>query len=374
MQIPYLSFKKMHDAVKPQIISAFENFYDSHWYVAGPLVKQFEKEFAEYTGVQNAIGVSNGLDALFLALKSLGIGKGDEVIIPSNTYIATALAVSYVGATPVLVEPKINTYNIDPENIIKAITKNTKAIIPVHLYGQTCEMLSIMQIASENKLHVIEDNAQAHGATFQNNKTGSFGIINATSFYPGKNLGALGEAGCITTNNPELATIVSSLRNYGSTEKYYNELMGHNMRMDEFQAAVLSIKLGYLNVWTIERQKLAAQYQNTLEGINEIILPQVEKDATHVYHIYAIRTKQRNALQQYLNEKGISTMIHYPVPIHLQKAYAHLNFKPGDFPIAEEIANTTLSLPCWPGLNEDQIKFIAEHISGFFAKHARKKL
>lgn len=370
MQIPYLSFKKMHDAVKPQIISAFENFYDSHWYVAGPSVKKFEKEFAEYTGVQNAIGVSNGLDALFLALKSLGIGKGDEVLIPSNTYIATALAVSYVGATPVLVEPKLDTYNINPENIINAITKNTKGIIPVHLYGQASEMHSIMQIASENNLHVIEDNAQAQGASFQNKKTGSFGIINATSFYPGKNLGALGEAGCITTNNSELAATVSSLRNYGSAEKYYNELMGHNMRMDELQAAILSIKLLYLNEWTIERQKIAQQYRNALKDIHEISLPVVAENATHVYHIYAIRTKQRNALQQYLNEKGIGTMIHYPVPIHLQKAYAHLNFKPGDFPIAEEIANTSLSLPCWPGLNEDQIKFIAELISGFFAKHA----
>ncbi len=370
MQIPYLSFSKMHDAVKLEIISAFNAFYDSTHYVAGPLVEQFEKEFAGYIGVQHAIGVSNGLDAIFLALKSLGITNNDEVIIPSNTYIATALAVSYTGATPVPVEPRLNTYNINPDNIQKAITKNTKAIIPVHLYGQACEMHAILNLADKNNLHVIEDNAQAHGATFQNKKTGSFGIVNATSFYPGKNLGALGEAGCVTTNDAESAKSISALRNYGSSEKYYNEMLGHNMRMDEFQAAVLSIKLKYLDAWTAERQTIAAHYQKALQGIEEIILPATAAGATHVFHIYAIRTEKRNALQNYLKEKGIGTLIHYPVPFHLQKAYTHLQYKKGDFPVAEEIADTTLSLPCWPGLGDEQIQYIANQIRHFYLKHA----
>lgn len=369
MQIPYLSFTKMHDAVKPEILSAFNAFYDNAYYVAGPLVAQFEKEFAAYIGVQHAIGVSNGLDAIFLALKSLGITNNDEVILPSNTYIATALAISYTGAIPVPVEPRLHTYNINPENIQKAITKNTKAIIPVHLYGQACEMEAIQNLAAKNNLHIIEDNAQAHGAAFHNIKTGSFGIVNATSFYPGKNLGALGEAGCVTTNQAELAKSISILRNYGSSEKYFNEVLGHNMRMDEFQAAVLSIKLKYLDAWTAERQNIAAQYQKVLEGIEEIILPVIAAGATHVFHIYAIRTKKRNALQNYLKEQGIGTLIHYPVPFHLQNAYTHLQFKKGDFPIAEEIADTTLSLPCWPGLGEEQINFIAKHIRNFFSNH-----
>lgn len=370
MQIPYLSFSKMHETVKPEIISAFNDFYDKAQYVSGPAVAKFENEYAVFTGTRHALGVSNGLDALFLCLKSLQIGPNDEVIIPSNTYIATALAVSYVGAKPVLVEPKPNTYNIDPEKVHQAINHKTKAIIPVHLYGQACEMNAILKIAGENNLFVIEDNAQAHGAHFQNKLTGSFGNINATSFYPGKNLGALGEAGCITTDSDQLAAIVSALRNYGSSEKYYNEMMGHNMRMDEFQGAVLSIKLRHLNEWTKERQTIAKFYFNALKEINSLILPFIAQDAEHVYHIFPIRTKKRNKLQAYLKEKGIGTIIHYPVPIHLQKAYQHLNFKKGDFPIAEENADTALSLPCWPGLTQVQLNYIVENIYDFFSNHA----
>ncbi len=369
MKVPYLSFRLMHDQIKSATLNAFEQFYDSQQYVSGSLVNKFEIEYAVFNQVNHAVAVSNGLDALFLSLKALGIKAGDEVIIPSNTYIATALAVSHLGAVPVLVEPDIRTYNLDPNQISRAITKKTKAMIPVHLYGQSCEMNTIMEIANQHGLHVVEDNAQAHGATFKDKKTGSFGILNATSFYPGKNLGALGEAGCITTNNEQLAGIVSKLRNYGSSEKYYNELLGHNMRMDELQAAILSIKLHEINAWTTARQKNAALYLKLLSDLPQIILPVVATDATHVFHIFAIRTTQRNSLQAHLTENGIGTMIHYPVPIHLQKAYQHLHFNKNDFLIAELIADTTLSLPCWPGMQDSEIEFVANQIKLFFLKH-----
>lgn len=367
MQVPYLSYRKMHEDVRSKIVQAFSEFFDDAWYVSGPRVEAFEKKFAAYTGVQCAAGLSNGLDALRLALQSLHIGKGDEVIVPSNTYIATVLAVSYAGATPVFVEPDSSTYNIDPDKISEAITKNTKAIVPVHLYGQACSMESICAAAEKNNLYVIEDNAQAHGATFHNKMTGSFGIINATSFYPGKNLGALGEAGAVTTDNKELCETVKILRNYGSAKKYYNDVQGYNMRMDECQASFVSIKLDHLENWTAERRKIAREYDESLHKTGDLILPYTAEGATHVYHVYMIRTKYRDALQKYLEENGVGTMIHYPVPVHLQKAYHDLNFKTGDFPIAEEIAETCLSLPMWPGLSAEEMQYVCNTIKKFFA-------
>src|SRR5690606_27812736 len=258
MDIPFFSFRETNRSIKPDILSAFEKFFDSSWYVLGESVKQFEMEYAKFNQVEHCVGVSNGLDALHLALLALGIGEGDEVIVPSNTYIATVLAVSYTGAKPVLVEPRKTTYNIDPEKIEAAITGRTKAIMPVHLYGQCCEMDAIMEIAKKRNLFVIEDNAQSQASSYNGRLAGSFGHVNGTSFYPGKNLGALGDAGAVTTNDAELASRVSVLRNYGSQKKYYNEVIGHNMRLDELQAAMLLVKLKYLEGWTKERRQIAS--------------------------------------------------------------------------------------------------------------------
>jgi dTDP-4-amino-4,6-dideoxygalactose transaminase len=365
MKIPFLSFESSNQQIKAEILSSFEHFFDNSWYVLGEQVKQFEQEYAAFNQVKHCIGVSNGLDALHLSLRALGIGKGDEVIVPSNTYIATALAVSYVGATPVFVEPNINTYNIDAAKMEAAITSKTKAIIPVHLYGHACEMEPIMAIAKKRHLFVVEDNAQSQGATYKGKLTGSWGNINGTSFYPGKNLGALGDAGAITTDNQELAIKVALLRNYGSLKKYYNDEIGFNMRLDECQAGFLSVKLRYLKHWTAQRQEIAGWYDEELKNIDDLILPCVAENATHVYHVYLIRTKHRDELQQHLEDNGIGTLIHYPIPPHLQRAYYHLGFKKGDFPIAEEIAETCLSLPVWPGMKKEQIKSIALIVKQF---------
>ena len=366
MKIPFLSFEFINLQTKAETLSSFENFFNSSWYILGQQVKKFEEEYSLFNKVKYCVGVSNGLDALHIALRALGIHKGDEVIVPSNTYIATALAVSYVGATPVFVEPDINTYNIDASKIEAAITSKTKAILPVHLYGQSCEMKSIMFIAKKYNLFVIEDNAQSHGASYNGKLTGSWGNINGTSFYPGKNLGALGDAGAITTNDMELAGKASVLRNYGSQKKYYNEVVGYNMRLDECQAGFLSIKLKYLKEWTEQRQEIAGWYNDALKNVSNLILPAIAKNATHVYHLYVVRTKFRNDLQKYLTDNGIGTLIHYPIPPHLQKAYHKLGFKAGDFPIAEEIANTCLSLPIWPGMKKNQIKIISTLIEKFY--------
>ncbi len=365
MKIPFLSFEATNKKIKEEILSSFEIFFDNAWYVLGEQVKNFEKEYAAFSEVQNCVGVSNGLDALHIALMTLDIGEGDEVIVPSNTYIATALAVSYVGATPVFVEPHLFSYNIDPAKIEAAITSKTKAIIPVHLYGQACEMEVIMAIAKKYQLFVVEDNAQSQGASYKGKLTGSWGNINATSFYPGKNLGALGDAGAVTTDDVELAQKAMTLRNYGSQKKYFNEVIGFNMRLDECQAGFLSVKLKYLKEWTAQRQQISEWYNEALKDIDGIILPKVAEDATHVYHIYLIRTKNRDKLQNHLSENKIGTLIHYPIPPHLQKAYQHLGFKKGDFPIAEEIADTCLSLPLWPGIKKELVDEIADIIKKF---------
>lgn len=368
MNIPFLSFQGMHPGIKAEMMQAFSDFYDSNWFVLGERVKKFEKEYAAYNKVEHCVGLSNGLDALHIALRTLGIQQGDEVIIPSNTYIATALAISYVGATPVFVEPDMQTYNIDPAKIEAAVTNRTKAIMPVHLYGQACDMQSIMAVAAKHNLFVIEDNAQAHGATSQGKLTGAWGHMNGTSFYPGKNLGALGDAGAVTTNDPALAKKAFTLRNYGSDKKYYNEVIGYNMRLDECQAGLLSVKLKYLDQWTTQRKQIAAWYDEILKDTGDIILPAIHPEATHVYHLYVIRTKFRDELQNHLTAAGIGTLIHYPVPPHMQQAYAHLGFKKGQFPLAEEIAATCISIPLWPGMTQAQTAQVAENIAGFYKK------
>lgn len=365
MNIPFLNFEPMHASIRKEMKAAFEKVYDSYWYVQGNELEQFEKAYANFNQTNYAVGVANGLDALYLSLKALGIKAGDEVIVPSNTYIATVLAVSYVGATPVFVEPRMETYNINPDLIEAAITPRTKAIMPVHLYGQACEMDAIMTIAKKHNLLVVEDNAQAHGCHYNGKPTGSFGHANGTSFYPGKNLGALGDAGAVTTNDEELALKIKTLRNYGSSKKYYNEVIGHNMRLDELQAAFLAVKLQYLDKWTAQRQEIAAWYNEALADIEGIITPQMAKDAGHSYHLYVIRTPHRDALQIHLNENNIGTLIHYPVPPHLQEAYNTLGMKKGELPIAEELADTCLSLPMWPGMEKKQVKTVGKAIKDF---------
>lgn len=364
--VPYLDLVKSHKSIKKELTNAFVTSLEAGSFILGNKLANFESKFAKFCGVDYCTGVATGLDALVLSLRALEIGKGDEVIVPSNTYIATLLAVSQVGATPIMVEPNIKTYNIEAENVIKKITKKTKAIIPVHLYGQACEMDKILRIARKYKLKIIEDNAQSHGATFKGKRTGSFGDLNATSFYPGKNLGALGDGGAVTTNSKSLNEKVQVLRNYGSKVKYYNEVKGYNSRLDELQAALLDVKLRRLNASNLKRNKIAKYYIKKLRGVGDIVLPVTAVDATHVYHIFCIRTKKRNKLQKFLKENGVQTLIHYPVPPHLQKAYKELNFKKGDFPIAEELASTSLSLPMYPEMTISQIETVIYLISKFY--------
>jgi len=362
MKIPFLNFDGLHNPIRKDLINAFKGVLDSNWFIMGSQLEDFEKEYAVWNGVKHCVGVSNGLDALTLALKALEIGPNDEVIVPSNTYIATALAVSNVGATPIFVEPRIETANLNPELIEAAITNRTKAIMPVHLYGQACEMGAIMNIANQYGLFVIEDNAQAHGATFNGKKTGSWGHINATSFYPGKNLGALGDGGAITTDSDALAQKVRVLRNYGSQEKYKNEVLGYNNRLDELQAAFLRVKLKKLDQWTVERNRIAAVYSDGLKNIPGIELFSLADGAYSAYHLIVVKSDDREKLQSKLAESGIGTLIHYPIPPHLQECYAHLGFKEGDFPIAEKLSKSVLSLPMYIGMGEE-IKDLIEVLS-----------
>jgi dTDP-4-amino-4,6-dideoxygalactose transaminase len=362
-EVQFLNFEYMHQQIREEVQHSFQRTYDSYWYIQGNELSAFESEYSVLNQTKYTVGVSNGLDALVLALRALNIGCGDEVIVPSNTYIATAIAVSHVGATPVFVEPRLETYNINPDLIIDAITERTKAIMPVHLYGQACEMDKIMDIARAHGLFVVEDNAQAHLSSFNGKTTGSFGDVNGTSFYPGKNLGALGDAGAVTTNNEELANRIKRLRNYGSEVKYYNEEVGFNNRLDELQAAFLRVKLNYLQEWTNQRKEIASWYNEVLSDNESLILPKCNNLADHVYHLYVVRTKERSKLQNKLLEKGIQTMIHYPIPPHLQKAYIHLGYQVGDFQIAEEIANTCLSLPIWPGMQKSDVEYVSNVIA-----------
>lgn len=364
MKIPFVTFKPLEKELDKDLRAAFERVYNRSWYIDGVEDDDFEKAFANYCDSKYCIGVGNGLDALFLALKALGIKNGDEVIVPSNTYIATALAVTYVGATPVFVEPNINTFNIDPEKIEDAITKNTKAIMPVHLYGQACDMDPIMEIAKKHNLYIVEDCAQAHGALYKGKVIGSFGDAAGFSFYPGKNLGALGDAGATITNNCELAKKVKALGNYGSDYKYHHIMQGNNSRLDEFQAAFLNAKLSHLDKVNEDRRRIAKKY---CEGIKNsaVILPYVPEYAVPVWHIFGIRCKQRDELEKFLNREGIGTNKHYPIPMHLQECYKGLGFKKGDFPIAEEISATELSLPLYYGMTDEEIQYVIDKVNEF---------
>jgi dTDP-4-amino-4,6-dideoxygalactose transaminase len=349
MRVPFLELKLGYDELRSEFDAAYHRVMDSGWYLLGKELEQFETEFATYCQTNFCVGLGNGLEALHLILKAYAIGGGDEVIVPSNTFIATWLAVSYAGATPVPVEPDPETFNIAPDRIEAAITSKTKAVMPVHLYGQPADMDPINSIAQKHGLKVIEDNAQAQGARYKGRRTGSLGHAAATSFYPGKNLGAFGDAGAVTTNDAELADRVRTLRNYGSKTKYHNDCQGFNSRMDELQAAFLRVKLERLDEWNSRRQAVAANYLSELGGTAALKLPFVPEWAEPVWHLFALRHLRRDELQDSLAKVGIGTLIHYPIPPHLSGAYAK-GWKPGDFPVAEEIAKTELSLPIGPHL------------------------
>lgn len=348
--IPFFNLESMHQAIRAEALEALAAVYDSNWYILGEQLRQFEQAYAAWQGARHTIGVASGLDALHIALKALGIARGQEVIVPSNTYIATWLAVSSVGATIVPAEPDPHTWNLDPAAVEAAITPRTAAVLPVHLFGQACRMDALMALARRNGLMVVEDNAQAHGARCKGQLTGSFGQVNATSFYPTKNLGALGDAGALTTDSDSYADFARSYRNYGSAVKYRNEYRGINSRLDEMQAALLSVKLRRLDAWNQQRAQLAERYLNNLNGLPQIELPRVATGCTHVWHLFVIQCTRRDALQQYLSAAGIQTLVHYPMAPHLQKAYETLHFRAGQFPVAEQLARNSLSLPLYPGM------------------------
>lgn len=364
MTIPFVTFIPTEKELNNELKAAFERVFNRSWYIGGAEDTEFEKAFAAFCGVDYCVGVGNGLDALMLSLKAFGIGEGDEVIVPSNTYIATALSVTYVGARPVFVEPDIHTFNINPELIEKAITDKTRAIIPVHLYGQACDMDPIMKIARDHNLIVIEDCAQAHGATYKGMRVGSFGDAAAFSFYPGKNLGALGDAGAVVTRDKQVADKVRALGNYGSDYKYHHIYKGNNSRLDEMQAAFLSAKLPHLDRMNAERRRIADLYTDGIRN-PKITKPTVLKDCTPVWHIYGIRCKDRELLEEHLKERGISTNKHYPIPMHLQKCYSDLGIPEGQLPIAEEISRTELSIPMYYGMTDEEIKYVIEAINTF---------
>jgi len=374
MKIPFLELKPGYLEYKDEFDAAYHRVMDSGWVLLGKELEAFEHEFAEYCNTKYCVGVANGLDALHLVLRAWDIGPGDEVIVPSNTYIASWLAVSYAGATPIPVEPDPVTYNIDPARIEEAITLRTRAIMPVHLYGQPADMEPIMEIAEKHGLKVVEDNAQAQGARYKSRCTGGLGHAAATSFYPGKNLGALGDAGGITTNDPVLADRVRLLRNYGSKIKYYHDEQGFNSRMDELQAAFLRVKLRHLNEWNTRRAKLAHAYKTALADYSSQLfsisgfqlLPAVPEWATPVWHLFVIRHPRRDALQKHLAEHGIGTQIHYPIPPHLSGAYASkFKIQNSKFKIAEELSSEVLSLPIGPHVPENAPQLVAKAFLSF---------
>ena len=351
VKIPFLDLKMVYPELKPELDAAYQRVMESGWYILGTEVEAFEQEFAAYCGAKHCVGVGNGLDALHLIMRGYEIGSGDEVIVPANTYIATWLAVSYVGATPVPVEPDERTHNMDPERIEAAITPRTRAVLPVHLYGQPADMAPILKIARKHGLKIIEDAAQAHGTRYRGQCAGSLGDAAGFSFYPSKNLGALGDAGAVVTSDEELADRVRLLRNYGSRAKYHNELGGFNSRLDPLQAAFLHVKLKYLDGWNERRRVVARRYLEGLAQTPELILPFVPEWAEPIWHQFVVRHPRRDDLQKHLTISGIGTLIHYPVPPHLSGAYTDGHWKTGDFPVTEQLANTVLSLPMGPQLD-----------------------
>ena len=365
MIVPFLDLTYTHSALREELFTAYSRVLESGTYILGKEVEAFEEEFAAYCGAKYCISVGNGLDALQLILRAYGISSGDEVIVPAHTFIATWLAVSQTGAVPVAVEPDDQTHNIDPALIENAITSRTRAIIPVHLYGQTSDMQPIKDIARLRGLKVIEDAAQAHGALYKNCPAGNLGDTAGFSFYPSKNLGALGDAGAVVTNDSLLRDKIRMLRHYGSRVKYLHDERGFNARMDPLQAAFLSVKLRYLNSWNTRRKEIAFQYIEALATIKELTLPVILNGSAPVWHLFVVRHPQRDDLRKYLTEMGIETLIHYPIPPHQSGAYASQGWKQGDFPITESIARTVLSLPMGPHLQSDQVDTVISAIRKF---------
>jgi dTDP-4-amino-4,6-dideoxygalactose transaminase len=362
MKVPFLDLHATYRELRGQLNQAFERVMDSGWYILGEEVAAFEKEYAAYTGCRHCIGVGNGLEALHLILRAYEIGPGHDVIVPSNTYIATWLAVSMAGAKPVPVEPDIRTFNIHPEWIERAITPRTKAIMVVHLYGQPVDMDPILEVARKHNLKVVEDTAQSHGSTYKGRMNGALGDAAGCSFYPGKNLGAYGDAGCVTTDEDELADRVKVLRNYGSRVKYYNEVKGYNSRLDPLQAGLLRVRRTKIDEWNTRRKKIAARYLEGLAGANNLTIPHVPSWADPAWHLFVVTHPKRDDLAKKLNEEGIGTLIHYPVPPHLSGAYAELRIPKGALPLAEKLAETVLSLPIGPHLDADSVDYVIDRV------------
>lgn len=364
MKIPFVSLRPMHNEIEREVLNKIKHVYTENCFIGGPELHDFERSFAHYCGVKHCIGCGNGLDALYLILKACGITCGDEVIVPSNTFIATAMAVSYTGATPVFVEPDPVTYNIAPARIEEKITDKTKAIMPVHLFGEAADLDPIMEIAGKYNLKIVEDCAQAHGAVYKGRKVGSFGIASGFSFYPGKNLGALGDAGAVVTNDDELAEKIRALGNYGSLKKYHHIYLGNNSRLDEIQAAIINVKLKYLDRWNADRQKTARYYLENIKN-DAVKLPVIPSYGNHVFHLFVIRCQGRDRLQEYLEERGIGTNIHYPIPIHRQGAYKSLQIEEGALPLAEELSRTVLSIPMYYGMKQGEKEYVVKQLNEF---------
>ena len=362
MKIPLVDLKAQYASIKNEIDEAVNRVISSAKFILGEEVENFEREFADFVGAKYAVGVGSGTDALYLALRALGIKNGDEVITTTFTFVATTEAITLVGAKPVLVDIDDRTYNINPDAIESAITPRTRAILVVHLYGQPANMDAIVDIARKHNLYIIEDCAQAHAAMIKNIHVGNFGDVGCFSFYPGKNLGAYGDAGAVVTNNEDLYKKVKMLRNHGRESKYIHEFEGVNSRMDAIQAAVLSVKLKHLEEWTRKRIENAKRYNELLSGINEVVVPYVADNFRHVYHIYAILVPERDRVYEYMRESGVGVGIHYPVPVHLQPAYKYLGHKKGDFPVSERVSESVLSLPMYPELRYDMQEYIVSKL------------
>src|SRR6185503_18649848 len=361
--VPFVDLKAQYQTIRDEIHAAVDSVFESTQFILGDAVETFERAFGSYLGVKHAIGVGSGVDALKIALEAAGVGAGDEVIIPANTFIATALAVSATGAKPVLVDCREDTYQINADLIGPAITPRTKVIMPVHLYGQSADMSAIVGIARSHGLSVIEDAAQAHGTRFMGTPCGTFGLAGCFSFYPGKNLGAYGDGGAIVTNDDEFAQKVSRLRNYGQQQKYVHVEKGTNSRLDTVQAAILNVKLRHLDDWNAARRAHAAMYSDSFA--DDFVVPAIDPRSEQIFHLYVVRTRNRDELQRHLNSRGIQTGIHYPIPIHLQEAYRDLGLGKGSFPVTETLADEIVSLPMYAELSQQQIELVVDAISSF---------
>ncbi len=366
MEIKYLDLQAQYRSIKPEIDAAIAKVVESSSFVLGPSVAEFEKNYATYCETSHAAGVNSGTSAVMLALRALDVGPGDEVVTTANTFVATISAITYTGARPVLVDCDPVSRNIDPQLLSMAISPKTKAVMPVHLYGRMADMDPIMETAERHGIPVVEDAAQAHGARYKGRRAGSIGQISAFSFYPGTNLGAYGEGGAVVTNDPKLDKTIRVLRDHGSEKKYYYDTLGYNARLEGIQGAVLNVKLKHLDKWNAERRRVALSYREHLKGV-PVTTPSLHDDHEQVFHVFVIETEKRDQLQAYLKENGVPSIIHYPVPAHLQKAYDHLNHKEGDFPVTEKLCREVMSLPIYPEMPEEHIAYVAETIRKFFS-------